>query len=81
MNEYYGPWVGLPLYALSGFVMYERMETAEHWASDLIFGAAVGYTVGKTVAGKYKPEVFGMNVLPYVDPQTGGTGIMLTKQF
>lgn len=81
MNEYYGPWVGLPLYALSGFVMYERMETAEHWASDLIFGAAVGYTVGKTVAGKYKPEGFGMNVLPYVDPQTGGTGIMLTKQF
>ncbi|MBN1763856.1 MAG: phosphatase PAP2 family protein [Sedimentisphaerales bacterium] len=81
MNEYYGPWVGLPLYALSGFVMYERMETHEHWASDIVFGAAIGYTVGKTVAGGKKPEIFGMLLLPYIDGQTGATGLLLAKRF
>ena len=81
MNEYYGPWVGLPLYGLSGLVMYERMETGEHWASDVVFGAVLGYTVGKTVAGKYKPEIFGMRLLPYLNPESGATGVVLAKEF
>jgi PAP2 superfamily protein len=81
MDEYYGPLVGLPLYALSGFVMYERMETGEHWASDVVFGAAIGFTVGKTVAGKYKPQLFGMDVSPYMEPLSQSTGIGLSKRF
>ena len=81
MDEYYGPVVGWPLYALSGFVMYERMETGEHWASDVVFGAAIGFTVGKTVAGKYKPQLFGMDVSPYMDPFSQSTGIALSKRF
>lgn len=81
LNEYYGPAVGLPLYALSGLVMYERMETGEHWASDVIFGAAIGYTVGKTVADRYKPEIFGMQVTPFINPQSGVTGVALSKEF
>lgn len=81
MNEYYGPWVGVPLYALSGFVMYERMETREHWASDLVFGAALGYVVGKTVAQRYKPQIFGMDVVPYVNPENGSAGLTLMKRF
>lgn len=81
MNEFYGPWVGVPLYALSGFVMYQRMETGEHWASDVIFGAAIGYTVGRTVAGKYKPQIFDMDVIPYFNPDNGSAGIALMKQF
>ncbi|MBN1436503.1 MAG: phosphatase PAP2 family protein [Sedimentisphaerales bacterium] len=81
MYEYYGPWVGLPLYAISGFTMYERMETGEHWASDIIFGAAIGYTVGRTVAGRYRPQILGMDVMPYINPETGSTGIVLARRF
>lgn len=81
LDEFYGPQIGWPLYALSGFVIYERMETRQHWASDVIFGAVLGYTVGKTVAGKYKPEIFGLEVMPYLDPQTNSTGILLGKRF
>lgn len=80
MNEYYGPWVGVPLFALSGLVMYERMETSEHWASDIIFGAAIGYTVGKTVATKYRPKIFDMEVMPFINP-SGAAGVALVKQF
>ena len=61
--------------------MYERMETQEHWASDLVFGAAIGYTIGKTVAGNKKLELFGMQVLPYIDGQTGASGLLLVKRF
>ena len=81
MNEYYGPWVGVPLYALSGLVMYERLDNGEHWASDVIFGAALGYVVGSTVAKRYKPEIFGMEVMPYIDPLSGSTGLALMKRF
>lgn len=81
LNEYYGPWVGVPLYALSGLVMYERMDNGEHWASDVIFGAAMGYVIGSTVAQRYKPEIFGMEVTPYIDPLNGSTGLALVKRF
>jgi hypothetical protein len=81
LNEFYGPWVGMPMFGLSGLVMYERMEDGEHWASDIVFGAAIGYTVGKTVAGNRKAEIFGMRVLPYINPESGSSGIMLAKQF
>ncbi len=81
LDEYYGPLVGWPLYALSGFVMYERMESGEHWASDVVFGAAIGFTVGKTVAGKYKPQLFGMDISPYMDPFSQSAGLALSKRF
>lgn len=81
MNEYYGPVVGVPLYGLCGLAMYERMETGEHWASDVVFGAALGYVVGKTVASRHKPEIFGMEVVPYSNMETGAQGVGLMKQF
>ena len=81
LNEFYGPWVGMPLYALSGLVMYERMDTEEHWASDVVFGAALGYVVGHTVAAKYKPEIFEMTILPFFDIESGASGIAFAKRF
>ncbi len=81
LNEYYGPWLGIPMFGLSGMVMYERMDTGEHWASDVIFGAAIGYTVGRTVAGKERPRLFGMDVLPFIDPASGSSGVALAKRF
>ena len=81
MNEYYGPRIGLPLYALSGFVMYERMETGEHWASDVVFGAALGYVIGKTVADRYKPQIFDMEITPFFSPELGVSGLALKKRF
>ena len=79
VHEYYGLLPAAPLYALTGLVMYERMITGGHWASDVIFGAALGYVVGHTVAGQHRVQVFGMDVVPYNDPYTGSTGIGLVK--
>lgn len=79
VHEYYGIWPAAPLYALTGLVMYERMITGEHWASDVIFGAAMGYVIGHTVAGGRRLQIMGMDVVPYTDPYRGVSGIGLVK--
>ena len=80
VHEYYGLLPAVPLYALTGLVMYERMITGEHWASDVIFGAAMGYVIGHTVTGNHV-QVFGMDVIPYTDPYLGTSGIALFKSW
>ena len=83
LDEFYGPKVGIPAYALASFVGYRMMETGDHWASDVVFGAALGWVVGHTVAGKHKRlEVAGFEVLPYTASNDGPVvGVNLLKRF
>jgi len=83
LNEYYGPWVGIPSLALAGLVGYQRLDSRVHDFSDVVFGAVLGYVVGTSVSrdGKAEfPELFGMEVVPFMDPETGATGLALRKQ-
>jgi hypothetical protein len=59
------------------------MDTGDHWASDVVFGATLGWVVGHTVAGKHKElEIAGFKVLPYTGYTKGSVlGISLVKQF
>lgn len=84
LNEYYGPWVGVPSLALAGLVGYQRIDSRTHDLSDVVFGAMLGYVVGSSVArdGKAEfPELFGMKVVPLSDPQTGTCGLALMKSW
>ncbi len=81
MHEAYGPWVGIPLYGLSALVAIERLDDREHWLSDVVFGAAMGWVVGHTVAGGRRPEIFGGEIAPYVSPDTGVSGLAWVKTF
>lgn len=81
MHEAYGPWVGLPLYGLSALVAIERLDDGEHWVSDVVFGAALGWIVGHSVSSGRAPEVFGGEIAPYTDPRTGISGIAWVKTF
>jgi len=84
LNEYYGPWVGVPCYALAGLVAYERIDSREHDVSDVVFGAMLGYVVGTSVARDEKarfPELWGMQVVPFTDIETGATGLALMKSW
>jgi membrane-associated phospholipid phosphatase len=38
LNEYYGPWVGIPSLALAGLVGYQRIDSRVHDFSDVVFG-------------------------------------------
>jgi len=84
LDEIYGPEVGFPAYLGAGFVGYRMMDSSDHWASDVIFGAVLGYLVGHHVAGKDKQlEIAGFNIIPYIDTNTDESviGISLLKQF
>ena len=86
LDEYYGPKVGLPAYALASLVAYRMVDTGDHWTSDVVFGAAIGWVVGHTFADREKQlEIAGFKVVPYTAyvPATNDTvmGVNLVKRF
>ena len=84
VNEFYGPLAGVPAFALAGLCGYQRLDSRVHDFSDVIFGAMLGYVVGTSVARDEKaqfPEIWGMKVVPYVDPESGATGLALMKSW
>jgi hypothetical protein len=79
MNKAYGPLVGVPLFGFAGFVGYERIDARTHDFSDVISGMIMGIVIGNAVGDNHQMKVFGMDLVPYVDPGTGATGLALTK--
>jgi membrane-associated phospholipid phosphatase len=79
LNGAYGPLVGVPMFGLTGLVAVERMDDREHWLSDVVFGAVLGWVVGETVFKEHRPEILGGEVVPYVDPERGGAGVAWVK--
>ena len=84
LDEFYGPEVGLPAYALAGFVGFRMMDSGDHWASDVVFGTVLGWVVGHTVAGKHKKlELAGFQVMPCfaAGGDSSTMGLALMKRF
>jgi membrane-associated phospholipid phosphatase len=50
IEQHYGWKVAAPFYALGGYVSLSRMVDNQHWASDVIFGAAVGIVSGRAAS-------------------------------
>ena len=83
LDEFYGPKVGIPAYALASLVAYRMVDTGEHWTSDVVFGATLGWVVGHTVAGKHKKlEIGGFQVVPLTEAANASAmGLRLVKRF
>ncbi len=83
LDEFYGPEVGVPAYIMASLVGWRMMDSGDHWGSDVVFGATLGWIVGHTVAGRHKElELAGFRVLPYTGYANGSVvGISLVKQF
>ncbi len=83
LHEFYGLKVGLPAYATAGVVAWRMMDDGDHWASDVVFGATLGWVVGHTVARRHgRPELAGVEVMPYHGShQAPALGISLAKRF
>lgn len=80
LHEAYGHWVGIPLYGLASLVAVERLDSHEHYFSDVAMGAVVGTVIGHSVASGRDPEFFGWRVVPYVSGN-GASGVGLMKSF
>ena len=83
LHEFYGLKVGLPAYAVAGVVGWRMMDDGDHWASDVLFGATLGWVVGHTVARRHgQAEIAGFEVLPYYgNRETPAVGISLSRRF
>jgi hypothetical protein len=83
LDEFYGPKIGIPAYVAASAVAYRMMDTGDHWASDVVFGATLGWIVGHTVAGRHKEfEIAGFDMVPYVGhTEESKVGIGFMKQF
>jgi len=81
LNVSYGPWVGVPSYALATLAAFGRIDDREHDFSDVLFGAALGIVVGHTVADGHRPEIFGGEITAYVSPNSEAAGIAWVTSF
>jgi len=79
LNDAYGPLVGLPMFGLTGLVAVERLDDREHSFSDVVFGAALGWVVAETVMKEHQPEIFGGQIVPYLDRAGTSAGVAWVK--
>jgi len=84
LHEFYGPKIGIPAYVGASVVGWRMMDSGDHWASDVVFGATLGWVVGHSIAKEDKlPEVAGFTVLPYsgANSRRSVAGVSLLKVF
>ena len=76
IEQHYGWKVAAPFYALGGYVSFSRMVDNEHWASDVIFGAAIGIVSGRAASfghGLHRVSL-SPSLLPHGIALTGSLG-------
>ena len=75
MRKRYGWEYGVPAYALASFVAYSRVESKEHYAHDVVAGAAIGIASSYIFTRRYR----GWDV--QVDADTRHVGLRFTRSF
>jgi membrane-associated phospholipid phosphatase len=68
LQRYYGWKVGIPAYAMGGYVALARMAWNRHHASDVVMGAGFGIASARTVTMNFGKAKYSVGV----QPQTGG---------
>ena len=72
IDSLYGHKIGLPLYAFAGFVGFTRISENKHFTSDVLFGAALGTSIGMATAKVHKKQNRRFSLIPYSDGECGG---------
>lgn len=82
-EEYYGWQASLPIYVLGGLVGWSRIDQREHDLSDVLFGAVLGFVIGKTVGANHHDQDTPRkwDIQPFADPQNGTNGLTLETRF
>lgn len=81
VEEYYGCRAALPAYVLAGLIGWSRIDEQDHDLSDVVFGAAMGWVIGKSIAGRHIDGDSRVRLLPYVHPTDGSSGLMFDFAF
>jgi membrane-associated phospholipid phosphatase len=76
---FYGPWVGVPSYALAALVGVSRIDKNKHVASDVVAGAVLGTLIGLGTAKFHKKEFSNFFLVPIAG--NGSAGLALIHPF
>ena len=76
LQEHYGWKVGVPFFLGAGYTAFVRINDDKHWASDVVFGAAVGLASARTVTLHLRKHK--VTLVPFAVP--GGGGIALLQR-
>jgi len=83
-SHHYGARVGIPAYALAGFIGASRIERNKHHLSDVAAGATLGLIIGRSVAREGNQPLRGdrrFAVVPMTDARGGGAGAGISIAF
>jgi membrane-associated phospholipid phosphatase len=75
LQRHYGWKVGVPAYALGGYIALARMAWNRHHATDVIVGAGFGIASARTVTMTLAKSKFAVGV----QPERGGASVNFTK--
>lgn len=78
LDEYYGHRVGVPAYALAGMIAWSRIDSRDHDLSDVVFGSAMGFVIGKSISRHHLTGDSRVQILPWFEPIGGTSGLQLT---
>ncbi len=77
IHHRYGLQWGIPMYILASVIGYERVNVKDHYWSDVIVGAAIGYTAGALFTVSY-PNVW---IAPYADTDNREVGMQVKIRY
>jgi membrane-associated phospholipid phosphatase len=73
LQEHFGWKAGLPAFAAATYTAFTRVAANQHWASDVVFGAAVGLASGRTATIRLRETKVSFS--PLAVP--GGGGVLV----
>jgi membrane-associated phospholipid phosphatase len=74
LQEHLGWKFGIPAFAMAAYTGFSRVAANQHWASDVVFGTAVGLASGRTVTIHLRDAR--VSLAPLAAP--GGGGVLVT---
>ena len=81
VEEYEGLPTALPVYTLAGLVGWSRIDEQDHDLSDVVFGAALGYVIGKSVARQHRKRESKLRLKPYKHPEEPAGGLAMEWRY
>ena len=80
-DERFGWKAGIPAYLTAGLIGWSEVEQGQHKVSDVVFGAALGYVIGKSLGAlHYRPDS-PCKLVPFVDVSSGTQGIGFERRY
>jgi membrane-associated phospholipid phosphatase len=65
-KQYDSWWIKIPAYTIALSVAFQRIDSRNHWGTDVIVGGAIGYWVGSALVNRYRRQSNNSFASPYI---------------